>query len=87
MSIRPLQVTQILGLLFFMISILLFIFLLFNVFDTQNMFKALLMVAIINLLGNSLIMLSLYILGAYIGRGYLESKKRPSFIIREINEL
>ena len=87
MSIRPLQITQILGLVFFLVSILLFFFLVFNVFSTQNLVKILLLIAIINLLGNSLIMLSLYILGAYIGRGYIESKKRPSYIIQKIHEL
>jgi len=87
MSIRPLQITQMLGLLFLMISALLFISLLFNFFSTQNMVKVLLLITIINLLGNSLIMLSLYILGAYIGRGYIESKKRPSYIVQGIDQL
>jgi len=87
MSVRPLKISQVLAFTFFIFGILSIWVIVFGYLNSQNILHVLLILSIINLFGNSLIMFSVYILGAYLGRNYLETKRRPSFIIEEIINL
>jgi hypothetical protein len=42
---------------------------------------------VVNVSGFGLMMFCIYILGAYLGRMYLEVKSRPTYLIMEILEL
>jgi polyisoprenyl-phosphate glycosyltransferase len=86
LSIRPLQLAQTLSLLYMFLS---FFFLSSLVLTERPMFgldQPTFILLIFGLLSNSLIMFCFYILGAYVGRGYLETKGRPTFVIRNIIE-
>ena len=84
MSVRPLKFSQIIAFTFFIFGITSLLVIIFGYLNNYNILNILLVLSIINLFGNSLIMFSVYILGAYLGRNYLETKRRPSFIIEEI---
>jgi len=86
LSIIPLKVSQFFALCFFFYSFFLFLSTQFNWMHKTPQ-DILLCLAFSNALSNSIIMLCLYILGAYIGRMYFETKNRPVYIIREIFEL
>lgn len=82
-SIKPLQLAQVFSFSFFVLCLLLSITLIFN----YSSFSPAWLLCYILILGSSAVnTLCLYILGAYIGRTYLEVKQRPSYILMEIIE-
>lgn len=86
LSIVPLKISQFFAFSFFVYSI--FLFLSTNLNWTHKTSQDMILdLAFSNSLSNSIILLCLYILGAYIGRMYFETKNRPVYIIREIFEL
>jgi polyisoprenyl-phosphate glycosyltransferase len=86
LSIVPLKVSQFFAFTFFCYSIFLFLSTQLN-WTHKTPQEILLCLSFANNLSSSIILLCLYILGAYIGRMYFETKNRPVYIIREIFEL
>ena len=86
LSIRPLQVSQLFSLVFSVMSMFAFfvlaLFLLSGKVDNPWI---LVLVAFIFLV-NANILFGIYILGAYVGRAYLEGKDRPPFVVDEVFE-
>jgi dolichol-phosphate mannosyltransferase len=85
-SIRPLKVAQVFAVLYLFISFVLSILVMADLFigkialfNTGDMF-----ILIFIAFSNFAILFCLYIMSAYIGRGYLETKGRPAYIIKEI---
>lgn len=86
MSLLPLQISQFFALIFFLFSLSLLLMLRLEMFG-NNKTDPVLLLTFSNAISNSLILLSIYILGAYIGRTYLEAKNRPRYIIKEIIDI
>jgi polyisoprenyl-phosphate glycosyltransferase len=87
MSTRPLQITQLFSLLFLFFSIAVSLILPFFPINNIPLDTKFLILLHVNLLTGAIIMFSLYILGAYIGRAYIETKGRPPYIIEEIIDI
>ncbi len=88
LSIHPLKLAQLLSFVYFTLSGVVLFFLVIKMFhevNDQHMQFYILTTTI--LMGNGLILFCLYILGAYVGRGYLEIKGRPSYIIQEVIDM
>jgi dolichol-phosphate mannosyltransferase len=81
LSLRPLQVAQVLALLYLLLSLGAVIALLQNTFAETELRTQLSLLILLLIGSNSLILLCLYILGAYLGRTYSEVKGRPSYIV------
>jgi polyisoprenyl-phosphate glycosyltransferase len=79
---KPMYVTVISGLLFFLLSVILGVQTLLNYFSGEAM-DGFSTVILLLLITGSVIMLSLGIIGAYVAKIYDEVKKRPQFIISE----
>jgi len=86
LSIVPLKISQFFAFSFFCYSIFLFLSIQMNWIHKSPQ-DVLLYLSFSNNLSNSIILLCMYILGAYIGRMYFETKNRPVYIIREIIEI
>jgi len=85
MSTRPLQVAQVCSFLFVLLSIaFLGMFLAGYATSPSSIPKPFLLAYLLVASGNAVQSLCLYILGAYVGRTYLEVKARPSYLIMEI---
>ena len=86
MSIRPLQAAQLFSFIYLMISTIIALYSLKLLFLSSNNSadRSSLILLISITVSNSILFFYLYILGAYVGRSYLEIKKRPSYIIDEI---
>lgn len=87
LSLRPLQLAQLLAFTYLVVS---FGFSLYTVAKllsggSEDIWRE--MVVLLILLSNALILFCMYILGAYVGRTYLESKGRPTYIVREVISL
>lgn len=85
-SIKPLRLVAYLGFFGWFLSILFGIFVIFlRLFDVVSMpgYSSTIMVI---LFGSSLQLLCMGILGEYIGKNLEESKRRPVYIAREINQ-
>jgi len=83
LSLRPLKLAQFLALLYLLLSVGAVTGLLLNVFADVDLRSQLLIILLILLSSNALILLCLYILGAYLGRAYVEIKGRPGYIVAE----
>ena len=83
MSIRPLKVSQLFSFFMALISLIILCLLLWRFFFSPDSGIDLgLMLLLFFILTTSTVqLLSIYILGAYVGRTYLEIKRRPTFII------
>jgi glycosyltransferase involved in cell wall biosynthesis len=86
LSIMPLKISQLFAFMFMFYSLYLFISAKLNMMH-KTQADLILSLSFSNALSNSIILLCLYILGAYIGRMYFETKNRPVYIIKEILEL
>jgi dolichol-phosphate mannosyltransferase len=83
MSIRPLKLAQVLALMYLLFSFVVFIIIAARILGEGSYDLDFLILLALMLLSNSIILFCIYILGAYIGRSYLESKGRPSYIVKE----
>lgn len=84
LSIRPLKLAQFLSLAYFVLALLAAPVLLFSFSVNSNVDRAVLILILLVLLSNGLVFLCLYVMSAYLGRGYMESKRRPVFIVAEV---
>lgn len=84
LSLRPLRVAQLLSLLYLVLSVGGVTALCVGVFTVTDVSTQLSLLMVVMLLSNSFILLCLYILGAYVGRAYLEVKGRPNYIVAEM---
>ena len=83
LSLRPLQLTQLLAILFLLLTVGVLGASALRLFDGLGLEARLDLVLILLLMGNFVVLFSLYILGAYVGRAYLEVKGRPTYISAE----
>lgn len=82
-SVRPLQFIACCGMLFFILSILMFVYAIFTYANSGVVQGWTSIVAAIWMLGG-IQLLALSIVGEYIGKIYMETKHRPRYIIDEI---
>jgi dolichol-phosphate mannosyltransferase len=81
MSLKPLKLAQLLAILYLLLSLGGLTALLLNIFERPDIQTQLSMLLVLLVASSSLILFCLYILGAYLGRAYLEVKGRPSYIV------
>ncbi len=87
MSTRPLQVAQLASFFFGVLTIVLLIMQLGGYLISPETIPRPFMVAYVLIAsGNALLAFCLYVLGAYVGRTYLEVKGRPTYLVMEIVE-
>ncbi|MFH1022998.1 MAG: glycosyltransferase family 2 protein [Planctomycetota bacterium] len=86
MSIRPLKAAQFISFLFGIQAVVLFGAILAALAGRLRLGveTPVLWICLLVSVGNALISFNIYILGAYVGRTYLEVKNRPSYMIMEI---
>jgi glycosyltransferase involved in cell wall biosynthesis len=82
LSIKPIRIITMIGIFIFILSILLIIWILIQYFRNQTVDGWPSMTAIVCFMGG-IQMMSLGIVGEYIGKIYLETKRRPRYIISE----
>jgi glycosyltransferase involved in cell wall biosynthesis len=81
LSLRPLQVAQMIALVYLVLAVFGVTALLFNLLGAIELRTQLSIVMVLLLASNSLILFCMYILGAYLGRTYLEAKGRPAYVV------
>lgn len=84
LSLRPLQLAQALSAIYFVLSTIGVAALMLGLFDGADVHAQLSLLIVLMLLSNGIILLCLYILGAYLGRAYMEVKGRPGYVVAEI---
>jgi glycosyltransferase involved in cell wall biosynthesis len=84
LSLRPLQAAQLLSILYLFSTLVGFGGLLLGLFDRLTTEAQLSLLFLLVLVSNGIILFCLYVLGAYVGRAYLEVKGRPSYIVAEV---
>ncbi|HSQ00369.1 MAG TPA: glycosyltransferase family 2 protein [Candidatus Dormibacteraeota bacterium] len=84
LSLRPLQLAQILSIIFFLFSLGAAGAVVIGAIDERSAGPPLPLLAVLILLSNSIILFCLYIIGAYLGRAYLEVKQRPGYVVAEV---
>jgi dolichol-phosphate mannosyltransferase len=87
LSLRPLQLAQVLSLLYLIVTVVGLGGLAFGAFDSLRTDARLSLLLLIVLVNNSIVLFCLYVLGAYLGRAYLEVKGRPTYIVAEVIRL
>lgn len=85
MSVRPIRYVSLLGLLIFLVSLGILIYSIIQWARGQTVMGWASIMCSIWAVGG-LILLSLGVIGEYVGKIYLEAKGRPRFLIREILE-
>lgn len=85
-SIRPLKIAQILAFSYFVLSaIMLAVLVIGWLVGTGSPVPPLMLITYLLIVsGNGALCLCVYILGAYVGRSYLEIKRRPVYIVQEV---
>jgi glycosyltransferase involved in cell wall biosynthesis len=85
-SIRPLKIAQILSFSYFVLSALIVIALLVGWLTNAStpISPVMLLTYLLIVSGNGALCLCVYILGAYVGRTYLEVKRRPNYVVQEV---
>lgn len=86
-SIRPLKAAQLLTLIYFFISLCVIGGILIDIVFKKNSDQTFLLLLATILVSTTFVLFCLYIIGAYVGRTYLESKGRPNYIIQEVINL
>ena len=82
-SIKPLNLILGIGIIFFLISIIMFIYLLINLI-IGNIINSNLLLIIFLCFFSSIQLISLGIIALYLGKIYKEVKQRPRYIIEEV---
>ena len=83
-SIRPLKVAQVLAFSYFVLTVAIMAVLFFGWLSQRHIESPAMLIAYLLIVsGNGALCLCVYILGAYVGRSYLEAKARPAYILRE----
>lgn len=83
-SVKPLRLATIVGIFFFLISILIIIFLVIQRITNPHIFIGWTSIIATNLLIGGIIMVILGMIGEYVGRIYLSINKSPQYTIRRI---
>lgn len=85
-SIRPLRAAQVVSFVFGAASVLLLLWFLASVVTGQpgSVAPVFLLLFAVLVMGNAVFAFCIYVVGAYLGRTYLEIKGRPPYLIREI---
>jgi dolichol-phosphate mannosyltransferase len=85
-SIRPLRGAQVLSFVYFLGTLPILLGLLWEALRSSGSSSSwqLLLIAFVVILGNATQLLCIYLLGAYLGRTYLEVKGRPPYLLREV---
>jgi polyisoprenyl-phosphate glycosyltransferase len=83
-SVRPLQVAQVFSVTYLLVILVLGLFALFRLPSELGIPTWALVVYLLILSGNFVQVFCIYILGAYVGRTYLEAKGRPPYLIMEV---
>ncbi len=87
MSTRPLQAAQFASFFFGVLSVAFLLMLLGGVLaEPSTIPRPFLLAYVLIASGNALLAFCLYVLGAYVGRTYLEVKGRPPYVVMEIVE-
>jgi len=86
-SIRPLKLAQALALMYFVSALFAAPFLLFSFRSDSSVDRAIVILILLVLLSNALVFFCLHVMSAYIGRAYLENKRRPPFIVSEVIDI
>lgn len=84
LSLRPLQLAQLLSILYLSLTVGAVPAMMLGLFDSADLNTRLSIVLVLMLLSNSIILFCLYIIGAYLGRAYLEVKGRPSYVVADV---
>lgn len=84
LSLRPLKVAQFLALVYIGLSGFTLVGLFFGGFERLSVRFQLSALFAFVVVSNALLLLCLYILGAYLGRAYLEVKGRPPYIVADV---
>jgi dolichol-phosphate mannosyltransferase len=82
-SVRPLQLAQVFSVSYLLLTLALGLLLLLRP-ELLDVPPALLVVYLLIVSGNLVQVFCIYILGAYVGRTYLEAKGRPSYVVMEL---
>ncbi len=86
-SVFPLRFSQFVAVIFLLVGLTLALITGVRLFTGQTNYSLELAMLTVVLLSNSLILFCLYVMGAYIGRTYLEVKGRPNHIVREVKTI
>ncbi|MBF0319063.1 MAG: glycosyltransferase family 2 protein [Nitrospirae bacterium] len=86
MSLLPLKMAQLVCVVYLLLSLLIILVIMLNPDNFTGSDRKFYFLLVCMLFCNSTILGCLYILGAYVGRTYLETKRRPPFIIERIEE-
>jgi glycosyltransferase involved in cell wall biosynthesis len=84
LSLRPLQLAQVLALLYFAVTMVAAVVFALGWPAGRDVETRLTLLLIVTMLSNGLVLLCLYIIGAYLGRAYLEVKGRPPYVVAEV---
>ena len=84
LSLRPLQLAQVLSIVFLLLSLGGIAALTLGLFDSVDAGTRESATLVLILMSNSAVLFCLYIVGAYLGRAYLEVKGRPTYIVAEV---
>ncbi|MEZ5665912.1 MAG: glycosyltransferase [Alphaproteobacteria bacterium] len=85
-SIRPLRIAQLLSILFFALSLAIGAGSLVYLLTADGLdatLAAVLLLTVFCSVSFFLLFLCLYVLSAYVGRGYIEAKRRPAYVVME----
>lgn len=86
LSLRPLQIAQALAVVYLFLSLAVIVASLLDVFEGLQASARIDILMVLFLLSNAVVLFCLYIIGAYLGRTYLEVKGRPTYIVAEVIE-
>jgi dolichol-phosphate mannosyltransferase len=84
LSLRPLQLAQILALVYFLLTVVGLSALVFGWLRDADLNTRLTVLVLVTMVSNGLVMFCLYIIGAYLGRTYLEVKGRPTYVVADV---
>lgn len=84
LSLRPLQLAQVLALVYFLLTLVGVGAFALGWLRDADVSTRLTVLVLVTLVSNGLLMFCLYIIGAYLGRAYLEVKGRPTYVVADV---